>query len=297
MRQKMKDRNEERERQKEEYRKRWTNNAKDESGSTANPPPPVAIQSMMNEDKKSTSDKNQLPNARSQVQINFNRAKSADKEQNPDAPRRSAPVPVIGKMPGRTAKSKSKTPERSSDRFGAPPAMNMPPPGVYGGLTTSMYMQAITATMPTEPPPPEQPANPLKPPPPTAERHPTPQQTDIGAILAAAQAHISKKKAEFAANPYQASIEAAKQDEIPLPPLPAAMDKDPEALTDTRPVKLPTPPPPKEKTELDLMLEKHGHNNGQRLNDEAQQPAEPDDDESDLAMLGIDPDDLAGFGS
>ena len=46
--------------------------------------------------------------------------------------------------------------------------------------------------------------------------------------------------------------------------------------------------PPKEKTELDLMLEKHGHNNGQD---------EGGDDESDLAMLGIDPNDLAGFGS
>jgi hypothetical protein len=49
--------------------------------------------------------------------------------------------------------------------------------------------------------------------------------------------------------------------EIPLPPLPAAQDRDPEAMRDTRPPKLPTPPPVRAKTELELMLEKHDSNN------------------------------------
>ena len=48
--------------------------------------------------------------------------------------------------------------------------------------------------------------------------------------------------------------------EIPLPPLPAAQDRDPDALKDTRPPKPPTPPPVVPKTELELMLEKHAMN-------------------------------------
>ena len=56
----------------------------------------------------------------------------------------------------------------------------------------------------------------------------------------------------------------------------------------------PTPPPPEpEKTELDLMLEKHAAaevDNGAGAVESAPDP-------TDLAMLGIDPDDLAGFGN
>ena len=48
--------------------------------------------------------------------------------------------------------------------------------------------------------------------------------------------------------------------EIPLPPLPAAQDRDPDAMKDTRPPKLATPPPTTEKTELEFMLEKHANN-------------------------------------
>lgn len=44
---------------------------------------------------------------------------------------------------------------------------------------------------------------------------------------------------------------------IPLPPLPAAHDKDRLAHVDTRPPRIPTPEPTREKTELDEMLEKH----------------------------------------
>ena len=47
--------------------------------------------------------------------------------------------------------------------------------------------------------------------------------------------------------------------EIPLPPLPAARDKDSKSHLDTRPPREPTPPPVKEKTELDVMLEKHSN--------------------------------------
>lgn len=46
---------------------------------------------------------------------------------------------------------------------------------------------------------------------------------------------------------------------IPLPPLPAAMDKDPDALKDTRPPKPVTPPPVHQKTEMEMMIEKHQH--------------------------------------
>ena len=45
--------------------------------------------------------------------------------------------------------------------------------------------------------------------------------------------------------------------DIPLPPLPAAQDKDPDALKDTRPPKPVTPPPVRQKTEMELMIEKH----------------------------------------
>jgi len=45
---------------------------------------------------------------------------------------------------------------------------------------------------------------------------------------------------------------------IPLPPLPAAHDKDRLAHCDTRPARIPSPGPVIDKTELDEMLEKHG---------------------------------------
>ena len=60
--------------------------------------------------------------------------------------------------------------------------------------------------------------------------------------------------------------------------------------------KEPTPPPPEpEKTELDLMLEKHAADDVKENVDNGAGSAAPDP--TDLAMLGIDPDDLAGFGN
>jgi sulfur carrier protein ThiS len=114
--------------------------------------------------------------------------------------------------------------------------------------------------------------------------------------------------------------------EIPLPPLPAAFDKDPEAMLDTRLPPPPSPPPPpKEKTEMEMMLEKHAEKeeaaeaeeyatatNGNVVPDEAapahavaapvfDAKASADDenmmDRMELEMLGIDPNDLAGFGN
>ena len=127
--------------------------------------------------------------------------------------------------------------------------------------------------------------------------------------------------------------------DIPLPPLPAASDKDPEAMLDTRPAKEPTPPPVKEKTEMEMMIEKHeggaevpapAVHEEPRLDQAAADaaaaaaaaayvvpanielpeteppaPAEarskfdeapPGVDMDELAMLGIDPGDFAGFG-
>ena len=61
------------------------------------------------------------------------------------------------------------------------------------GITPEMYMQAITATMPTEPPP--QPAIPavallqqFRAPP----KNPTPQPVDMQSMLEAAKAHMQK---------------------------------------------------------------------------------------------------------
>ena len=60
--------------------------------------------------------------------------------------------------------------------------------------------------------------------------------------------------------------------------------------------KEPTPPPPEpEKTELDLMLEKHAAADVDNVDNGGAADSAPDP--TDLAMLGIDPDDLAGFGN
>ena len=83
-----------------------------------------------------------------------------------------------------------------------------------------------------------------------------------------------------------------------------------QAMTDSR--KSPTPPPvqPKQKSEMEIMIEKHS---GKAANEEKispqkkkPSPAKPKKnpfeseglptDPEELAMLGIDPNDLAGFG-
>ena len=74
-------------------------------------------------------------------------------------------------------------------------------------------------------------------------------------MLAAAKAHMSARGEGF-----QERAVAKMTMEIPLPPLPAAQDRDPDAMKDTRPPKIPTPPIVKEKTELEIMLEMHANN-------------------------------------
>ena len=74
-------------------------------------------------------------------------------------------------------------------------------------------------------------------------------------MLAAAKAHMSARGEGF-----QERAVAKMTMEIPLPPLPAAQDRDPDAMKDTRPPKMPTPPAVKEKSELDVMLEMHANN-------------------------------------
>merc|ERR1719445_2903621 len=73
-------------------------------------------------------------------------------------------------------------------------------------------------------------------------KNPTPAPMDIAQIMAAAQAHVQMRNSE--APMIQTPDGAIPEDEIPLPPLPAAADKDPAALMDTRPPQEPTPPPP-----------------------------------------------------
>ena len=66
-------------------------------------------------------------------------------------------------------------------------------------------------------------------------KNPTPKSMNIQDMLAAAKAHMMARGENVPANKSRARLEA----DIPLPPLPAAQDRDPEALKDTRP-----PPPP-----------------------------------------------------
>eukprot|EP00095_Tigriopus_kingsejongensis_P010405 maker-scaffold203_size261420-snap-gene-0.11 protein:Tk10405 transcript:maker-scaffold203_size261420-snap-gene-0.11-mRNA-1 annotation:"---NA---" len=237
---------------------------------------------------------------------------------------KKANVPVIGKMPGRGKRSSitpqrvsaEPEPERRKSKFG-PKVDNVPPPTTVVthppnvGITPEMYMQAITATMPSEAPPPENPRNPSGPP-----KNPVPQTVDIGSILAAARQHIQSKRIEIVRHPpvpKEAPEMYGVPCDIPLPPLPAALDKDAMASLDTRPPRPITPPPPVQKTELDFMMEKHASKEAAIAKKEAvaekkpemppQKKANPfetntsDMDPDELAMLGIDPNDLAGFGS
>ena len=74
-------------------------------------------------------------------------------------------------------------------------------------------------------------------------------------MLAAAKAHMSARGEGF-----QERSAAKMTMEIPLPPLPAAQDRDPDAMKDTRPPKIPTPPLVQDKSELQIMLEMHANN-------------------------------------
>ncbi len=140
-----------------------------------------------------------LPSDRPQVAIQWGSGGTKGKTPEPGAgDKAKKAAPVIGKMPGRGKKASSVDRESKPSRFGAQmPAHAFPPPTMAGGgdtsgFTPAMYMQAITATMPSEEPPAEPPA-PVKPP-----KNPTPVQMDITAIMAAAQAHVMKRNEELA---------------------------------------------------------------------------------------------------
>merc|ERR1712051_1092723 len=187
------------------------------------------------------------------------------------------PMPFVGKMPRKRDITKLATPPPTTEnrdssspaksKFGPPSGTNVPPPGV---VTT----QANPTTPAPIPPKPLQPPTPpttftmaprYQPPPPVsvsaqfggirAPKNPTPKSVDMKDMLAAAKAHMSARGEGF-----QERAVAKMALEIPLPPLPAAQDRDPDAMKDTRPPKLATPPPTTEKTELEFMLEKHANN-------------------------------------
>lgn len=318
--------------QDEDKRSRWaTVYQSDEAQSVAPPEPMEPVRAKTPEDQK-------LPDGpRAHVALQW--GSHSKKATSPSPGNKKANAPVIGKMPGRSKRS-SITPQRTSaspseereipktSRFGPrsdlksipPPTVVEPNPGHLHqsnppssssyGITREMYMQAITATMPTEPPPPQEMLamryQQVQQPP----KNPTPSPMDINSILAAAQQHIQSKVAQMRTPkpvamkmPSHQSLETPG--DIPLPPLPAAVDKDDMATMDTRPPKVPTPPLPVPKTELDLMMEKHASPKqaspppepkvAKPSPFEAEESIEMDPDE--LAMLGIDPNDLTGFGA
>lgn len=156
-------------------------------------------------------------------------------------------VPFVGKMPSK----KKETPDRDApkvkkpSKFGPPASAvgGLPPPSVVTDITPTPSTASATSTTTTSattvPSMPDvRNRQPLP-------KNPVPKNMNIQEMLAAAKAHM------------QARSETAKLDpeaDIPLPPLPAAQDRDPEAMKDTRPTKAIHQP---EKSELDVMLEKH----------------------------------------
>lgn len=140
----------------------------------------------------------------------------------------------VGKMPKKKSMERdSVSPNRSSSKFGA--QVNVPPPEV-----------CTPSVAPAAPAPTYLPIRRALP------KNPTPKNVDIKDMLAAAKAHMMAR-GELMPEPNPQKLDM----EIPLPPLPAAQDRDPDAMKDTRPVQPPTPPPVAEKTELDFMLEMH----------------------------------------
>ncbi len=323
LRRKMREREEERERLKEENRKKW-GQLKDEKVKRSVSPSPGP---------KETGPP-PLPSARPQVAIQWGQG-TKKVGLDVSAAAKKAP-PVIGKMPGSMKRGKTPDkPERGGFETHPPPPVHQEPPKPqaqpayqYGhGITPEMYMQAITATMPTEPPPGSDRGGMmmggvnLQAPPPHAAapppKHPNPGNMDLNAIMAAAREHMQKNVVSapeparpLAEGPAPGSSDyaavSAPMDsdvDIPLPPLPAAQDKDPDALLDTRPPKMATPPPQKEKTEMEMMIEKHCDSQPKASSREAEaQKPDPfgssrqEMDPEELQMLGIDPSDLKGFG-
>ncbi|TRY78371.1 hypothetical protein TCAL_08510 [Tigriopus californicus] len=328
--------------QDEDKRSRWATVYQTEESHPVPHPKPVEPE------RAKTPEDQKLPEGpRAHVALQW--GSHSKKATSPSPGSKKANAPVIGKMPGRSKRS-SITPQRTSappseerempkaTRFGPRSDLkSIPPPTVVQphpdqlhhqsvgapassapsssssssyGITREMYMQAITATMPTEPPPPQEALamryqQAQQPP-----KNPTPQPIDISSILAAAQQHIQSKVAQMRTpKPVMMKIPSHQNldtpADIPLPPLPAAVDKDEMAGLDTRPPKVPTPPMPVPKTELDYMMEKHASPKRASTPPSAKttkpSPFETEDsiemDPEELAMLGIDPNDLTGFGA
>ena len=167
---------------------------------------------------------------RPQVAIQWGQKNVKGKTPEPQTSVKKA-VPFVGKMPGK--KKDTTTPDREaptftktkSSRFGGT-AAGVPPPTVMTDLAPPPKPNVMPPAL----------AMPIirK----AAPKNPTPKNVDIQDMLAAAKAHMMARGEA----PQQ---RAALETDIPLPPLPAAQDRDPEAMKDTRPPKLPTPPPAK----------------------------------------------------
>ena len=199
-------------------------------------------------EESSTKEKVDM-SVRPQVAIQWGNKTLRNKTAEPQTMIKKA-MPFVGKMPGkRDTNRDSNSPAKT--KFGPPSGNSVPPP-------------VVTTANPTPPPqPPKQtsfqsstmmsyPSINRR-----APKNPTPKDVDLKDMLAAAKAHMV---ARGEAIPDRAKRQSKLDMEIPLPPLPAAQDRDPDAMKDTRPLKPPTPPPIIEKTELDLMLEKHAMN-------------------------------------
>jgi len=97
---------------------------------------------------------------------------------------------------------------------------------------------------------------------PVSSRNVMPSQVDINSMLEAAKQHINRAKEsrkEETMSPLEESqrAEYSPEIEIPLPPLPAAQDKDPTAMIDTRTEKYSNSKPEKGfASEMDKMLAK-----------------------------------------
>ena len=165
---------------------------------------------------------------RPSVNIQWGSSKLKAKTPDPQIGNKKSIQSFVGKMPKkRSVERDSVSPNRS--KFGA--QVNVPPPEVVAPAVPAPTYLPIRRALP---------------------KNPTPKNVDIKDMLAAAKAHMMAR-GELMPEPNSKKLDM----EIPLPPLPAAQDRDPDAMKDTRPVKPPTPPPVREKTELDLMLEKH----------------------------------------
>ena len=180
----------------------------------------------MIDDSKKSEPKSEKLDVRPTLNIQWGSKKAKTPDSEPQIRKKSG-FSFVGKMPKKKSQERDSV-SPSKSKFG--PQVQIAPPEVHAPPPPPSYM-------------------PIKRNPP---KNPTPKNVDIKDMLAAAKAHMMAR-GELIPETNNKKLEM----EIPLPPLPAAQDRDPDAMMDTRPPKPPTPPPIKEKTELDLMLEKH----------------------------------------